>query len=298
MTDAGGSTGIPYESEWIECAALQALHASVDEATGNSLGISLRHLGGGACSVAAALPSSAIVMNRAMGFGLSEPIEPSAITKVAEIYRVAGVQRYFLQIHPNFLTESVSQACRDAGFSPARAWQKFTRLQGAPLPKTAGLDIREIRAEDVGRYGPAFARIVCAAFDLGEAAEPWLMRLPNSEGWRTFVALIDGRPIGTGGLFIRSEIAWIDWDATEPEFRCLGVQSALLAYRLRLADQLGCHRAHTCTGEAVPGDPQHSYSNIVRCGFNETYVRPNFAPQRVPASLAPSESGLPDAARR
>jgi len=28
----------------------------------------------------------------------------------------------------------------------------------------------------------------------------------------------------------------------------------------------------------VPGDPQHSYANIKRCGFQETYLRENWQP--------------------
>ena len=30
------------------------------------------------------------------------------------------------------------------------------------------------------------------------------------------------------------------------------------------------------TGEAVPGDAQHSYSNILRAGFAESYLRENW----------------------
>jgi hypothetical protein len=41
----------------------------------------------------------------------------------------------------------------------------------------------------------------------------------------------------------------------------------------------------------VPGDPQHSYANILRAGFAETTLRPNWAPPR-PAPLANrSETG-------
>ena len=36
----------------------------------------------------------------------------------------------------------------------------------------------------------------------------------------------------------------------------------------------------TATGEEVPGDPQHSYANILRMGFEEGYIRENFAPPR------------------
>jgi hypothetical protein len=31
-------------------------------------------------------------------------------------------------------------------------------------------------------------------------------------------------------------------------------------------------------GKAVPGDPQHSYANILRAGFERAELRPNFAP--------------------
>ncbi|HUG99452.1 MAG TPA: hypothetical protein VMQ83_09790 [Gammaproteobacteria bacterium] len=41
--------------------------------------------------------------------------------------------------------------------------------------------------------------------------------------------------------------------------------------------ELGCRKLLTCTGEAVPGDPQHSYRNILKAGFRESYVRDNYA---------------------
>ena len=41
---------------------------------------------------------------------------------------------------------------------------------------------------------------------------------------------------------------------------------------------LGCRKLLTCTGKAVAGDPQHSYRNLLKAGFIETYVRRNFAP--------------------
>ena len=47
---------------------------------------------------------------------------------------------------------------------------------------------------------------------------------------------------------------------------------------LQRAFELGCEQVFTCTGVSVPGDPQHSYNNILRAGFHETYVRANYAP--------------------
>ena len=57
-----------------------------------------------------------------------------------------------------------------------------------------------------------------------------------------------------------------------------GVQKALLAHRIRVARHLGCHTILTCTGEAVPGDAQISYGNILKSGFREAELLFNYAP--------------------
>ena len=87
-------------------------------------------------------------------------------------------------------------------------------------------------------------------------------------------------PAGTGALFIDGKLAWTDFGATAPGFRQRGSQSALLRHRVQFALDRGCRQVFTCTGESVPGDPQHSYSNILKAGFKEDYVRPNYAPPK------------------
>jgi hypothetical protein len=53
----------------------------------------------------------------------------------------------------------------------------------------------------------------------------------------------------------------------------------LLAARVAKAIELGAKLISTETGEEVPGDPQHSYHNIVKAGFREAVVRENWVPQ-------------------
>jgi GNAT superfamily N-acetyltransferase len=267
---------VRHESEAIERAALEALHAAADPALAAGLGLAFRPLGDGVASVAARLPASAIVVNRVVGLGLERPLAPATIVEAAALYRGAGIARFFLNLHPDAASPHVTEACRAAGLVPARGWQKFVRDRGAPLPATADVEIREATSAD----GPAFARIACAAFDLGAAAEPWLARLPGRPGYHVFLAFVDGEPAGCGALVLDGDLAWTDWGATAPAFRGRGIQRALLAHRCRTADARGVRRTHTCTGEAVPGEPQHSFGNILRCGFRETYVRPNWAPPK------------------
>ena len=87
-------------------------------------------------------------------------------------------------------------------------------------------------------------------------------------------------PAGVGAIFIKGDQAWTDFGATAPEMRGRGAQGANLAARVRFALEQGCTAIHTCTGEAVPGEPQHSWNNIKRCGFREAYLRENYAPPR------------------
>jgi len=50
------------------------------------------------------------------------------------------------------------------------------------------------------------------------------------------------------------------------------------ARRIQLALDLGCGLMTSETGEAVPGDPQHSYRNLRRHGLRPVYRRENWCP--------------------
>ncbi len=93
------------------------------------------------------------------------------------------------------------------------------------------------------------------------------------------MSFADGEPAGTGALFVKDNVAWFDWGATHRDYRGRGGQGIVLCQRIRDAIDLGCQILVTATGEEVPGDPQHSYKNIVRTGFKPVYVRENYVPK-------------------
>lgn len=62
-----------HDSEAIERAALAGLHAAASDELVAALGLSADTIGASLVSVAAALPPSAIVINRALGGGLERP---------------------------------------------------------------------------------------------------------------------------------------------------------------------------------------------------------------------------------
>ena len=268
---------LTQQAEAVELQALEALHAVADAPMRAELGLSLQTIGDCLVSIAAELPASAITINRAVGLGRQNPVQPDTIDTIAEHYRQAGVQRYFLQPDPSTRDEDVAPHCRGAGMERARAWQKFIRGRDEPVPDVStDLTIRRVGPDQ----GEAFAEIVCAAFDLGEEAIPWLARLPRARGWRVFMGFDGSIPASAGAVFINGEDAFTDFGATAVAYRQRGLQRANLACRVRAALDLGCRRIHSCTGIAVAGDPQHSYGNIKKCGFTETHVREAWVPKQ------------------
>ncbi|MCZ6859493.1 MAG: GNAT family N-acetyltransferase [Alphaproteobacteria bacterium] len=260
----------------IERTALEDLHDAASPELRASLGIESRTIGSAFVSIASALPASAIVVNRALGLGHRAPESEDTIRQIVEAYRSAGVARYFVQVHPDARPRQIGDWLLERGLERVRGWQKFSRGRDpVPDPRT-DLTIREIGTS----HGAASAAILSDAFDMGDQARPWLARLPGRDRWHIFMTFDGDQPAGTGALFIDGEVAWTDFGATAPDFRRRGSQSALLRHRVQFALDRGCRQIFTCTGEAVPGDPQHSYSNILKAGFKEDYVRPNYAPPR------------------
>jgi GNAT superfamily N-acetyltransferase len=268
-----GTMNIPH-SEHIERAALEDLHRAATPDLVKRLGLAGLEQGSAFVSLAAALPPTAIVINRAIGLGLGQAADDASLDGLAAAYRRAGVRRYFVQLHPDALPDDLAQRLEARGLQPARAWQKFSRGREPVPERPTDLQLAEIGVD----HGAAFGAIVSDAFDLGEAAAAWLAGLPGRPDWHVFMSFEDGEPAGTGAMFVQDGQAWLDYGATRPAFRRRGSQGAVLVARLRRALDLGCRQIHTCTGVAASGDPQHSYGNILRMGFQKTYVRANFAP--------------------
>lgn len=265
------------EAEDIELAGLSALHGAADRPLREQLGLRLEEVADGVASVAGALPASAITINRMLGLGRARPPQVGDVQAAVDLYRGSGVERFFLQPDPSTSVDRMTALCDAAGLERARAWQKFERGRDEAMPEIeTEFAIRKVGPGD----GEAFARILCDAFDLGDAAIPWIARLPEAAGWHAYLAFAGDEPAGTGAVYISGEAAFTDFGATAPKFRGRGAQTANLAHRVKEALRMGCTRIHTCTGVAVEGDPQHSYANIRKCGFVESHVRQAWQPAK------------------
>ena len=95
-------------------------------------------------------------------------------------------------------------------------------------------------------------------------------------GWRCFLAWSGDEAAGCGALYVEGRLAWLGMAATRPSHRRQGAQLALLDARIDAARTLGADAVYTETGAADAEGPGPSYRNILRAGFRESYLRPNW----------------------
>jgi GNAT superfamily N-acetyltransferase len=265
------ATGWPL-SERLERVTLLALHEYASAEVRDRLGLAIEEIDGTLVSIARHDPS--IMLNRAIGLGLTRPASAATIEAIRSCYRDAGAGRFFLHVHPDSRPPECADLLAAAGLRPHRRWMKFERgTEPPPAPRT-DLQVRPIDAA----HGEDFGRIVAPAFDLSPTAAGLFPGLIDQPGFHLYMSFDGDAPAGTGLLYIDGEDAWLDWGATLQACRGRGSQRALLARRVEDAIAAGCKRLLTATGEAVPDDPQHSYHNIEWAGFRPVYLRENWVP--------------------
>lgn len=106
------------------------------------------------------------------------------------------------------------------------------------------------------------------------------------------LARVDGVNAGAGGMSIYDGVAHMNGAAVLPAFRRRGLQQALTAARLAMAQQLGCTVAKM---DVLAGSASHR--NAARAGFQVAYTRPQFVRSSVtarsPTANRPAETPAP-----
>jgi GNAT superfamily N-acetyltransferase len=228
--------------------------------------------GDAVCYASSTEPS--ILVNRVLGLGSEYPPTLEQLVGIRKIYRDAGIGRFFLHVIPDRIGPDYADLLTEAGYEKYRGWMKFVRGTDESEPVTTDLSIVRIATENAAE----FASIVGNAFGFQPTFQPAIAALADDPDWRLYMSFSGETPAGTGGLYIRDGVGYLDFGATHPDFRKRGSQSGVLNTRIRAALEAGCTSIVTMTGEAVPGDEQHSYRNIERAGFKEAYLRENWIP--------------------
>lgn len=258
--------------ERVETRALQAWHAGFSAARIAGYDWRLERIGDALCSVSSSDPS--ILLNRVLDLGRDGPPGRQQLLDIRRVYEDAGVERFFLHVVPDLKGPDTDALLTETGFEKYRGWMKFARGAGDVRSVHTDLEVRRVGP----RQGVEFAAIVAPAFDMSPVSLPLLALLPGIENQTAFMSYDGTRLAGTGVVFVDGETGQLDWGATHVDFRRRGGQTAVLGARLRFAFDAGCASIATMTGEAVPGDQQHSYGNILKSGFSESYLRENWVP--------------------
>jgi len=164
------------------------------------------------------------------------------------------------------------------GFEPTYAWMKFVRDPHPPrFPVPDEVEVVEVTAPDQEPFGT----IVALGFGMPAWGADFFAHLPGRDGWRCYVAKVGGEAQGCGAMLIADGVAELGIGATLEAARGRGCQTALLHRRICDAAEAGCRTLLVETGERVPDRPSASYRNILKAGFDEAYLRPNW--QRRPS---------------
>ncbi len=208
-------------------------------------------------------------VNKLIGAGFDGPLEPAALQAAEDWFASQGAR---LQAEVSTLaTPAVHAMLTARGYEPTG----FENVLGHDLSAVpaAPADV------EVSHVGPAnrsaLAETMVAAFSSLDAGgvggdeipavdemRRWLDTMTRLDGFRGYVARLEGRIVGGGSLRVDGEIAQFIGAGTLPAYRRRGVQTALLRARLADAASAGCSVAVIVTQPA-----SKSQQNAQREGF-------------------------------
>jgi hypothetical protein len=135
----------------------------------------------------------------------------------------------------------------------------------------------DLRIERIGRESAdVFAEVACAVFGMPDPLRPWIAQSVGRAGWHHYLAFDGERPVATGALFVQGDAGWLGFGSTLASHRRRGAQGAIMSQRNQDAADAGCRWLVTETGEDSPDQPNPSFHNMLRVGFELAYQRPNF----------------------
>jgi GNAT superfamily N-acetyltransferase len=262
-------------TEIVELTEAEML-AEVAAAAGPELSqrLGLRLLRPGSAVALAARRLDVPMLNRVVGLGLREPVSAALVESIDALYRGAGV-RYLVQVSP--AVRAANQALLRSSLE-ARSlvrgdnWTKLIRDVAPPREARTDLRISLASTDHAGAVG----EVLNAGFGTLPELGQLLARLVGRPGWRHYLAWDGQQPVAVGALFVRGQIGALEGAATLPTHRGRGAQSTLMARRIAEAAALGCRWLIAETGEETPDQPNPSYRNMLRAGFQLVYQRPNW----------------------
>jgi GNAT superfamily N-acetyltransferase len=278
----------PDVGYWLEMAEVHATReyfaAAIEAMPGNPLGLATRDIGGGV-AVTLGGEGGEPFFSRALGLGIERPATEADLDAVIAFYAEHDRTTVSIPIAPQAEPAELREWATARGFPESRRWPKLWRsLETVPEPPPTDLRIEAIGPDQAD----AFADIVLTAFEFDAALRPMLPPLVGRPGWHQYLGFDGDLPVAAGAMYLRDDIAWLGYGATLESHRGRGGQSAIFHRRIADARDHGCRLAITETGPDTPEEPNPSFHNMLRIGFQLGYHRPNFV--RRPAAATADDA--------
>jgi GNAT superfamily N-acetyltransferase len=261
---------VSYWAEMAEALASGEVLQAAAELPDDPIGAIVDRPGG---AVAFALRKLDIpFFNRMVGFGVARPVTELDVDEVVAFYDGLGRGVSVAQLAPHVAPEVVGWF-EARGFNRSRTWVKMWH-DLAVLPEAS----TELRIERIGpEWAADFGRLsVVEAYGFPDAVGPAVGAAVGRPGWTHYVGFDGDTPVSTAAMRIQDGVAWFGFGATSETHRGRGGQSALFAQRLQDARDAGCRLAIVETGKETPQEPNPSFRNMVRAGFQRAYFRHNW----------------------
>lgn len=215
-------------------------------------------------------------MNSAVGLGFDGPVEPDTADRLIAFFSVKGIEPRIE--HAPYADFSLTQALERAGFRLRNFETIFHRelLPGdtitAPHPAPPGLIIESVDPADDDEVRQYAITAVSGFFPPNFVVpEPYLdavVRTVRHPRTTAVVARLDGQIVGAGAMEVAGDIAALFGMSVAQAYRRRGIQQAVIAHRLNLAQQRGARLATIGARPAIATE-----RNVRRMGFQVAYTK-------------------------
>lgn len=210
-------------------------------------------------------------LTQTFGLGIREETTSEHLDAIEAFFKERGAP-VFHEVSP-LADLSLLALLADRGYRPIELTSvMFRSIAGEPIAEAitnSPVTTRPIAESDADIWAQTAARGWSTVFEgLGDFMLSIGKIASRTRGAKPFLAEIDGEPIAAAGFSIYDDVCILAGAATVPEARNKGAQNALLAGRLRHAQEHRCRLAMMC---ALPGS--QSQKNAQKNGFQIAYTR-------------------------
>ena len=266
-------------AESAEAEFMWAMHVGAPEETKQALGMASRRVAGGVALVMANDPTGGY-WNKALGFGITEPVTADLVAELADFYRASGAPVMCIQVAPSLLPPDWDEICARHAIAAGATWAKLLRPAGVkPAPARSDLRIGVVDTASAHDYSQVFAEGFGMPHDRHLLAM-FATAATSDNGFTAYGAWDADRLVAVANLHVAGPAAAFCGAATLPAARGRGAQSAFMERRIADARDAGCAWMSAETWQELDGAHNPSLHNMRRAGFVEVYDRRNWVWRR------------------